>query len=496
MAQIPSKYQAAVYHFVEEGTGNAVVNAVAGSGKSTTLVNSLKKIPADQTVLFLAFNKAIVEELKIKVGSMPNVSIMTLHGLGSQAVNRTLWEVEVNADKYRTFTNKAIADGHLVPDPFIPESSWKEFKDNILKLIDLCRLNLVNTKEGARELADKHGLVLVSNEIKYAFGAIKWGLQHDEEIDFTDMLFFPHIKNMRIPQYDWVFVDECQDLNTLQREIFLRCIKPDTGRFLAVGDPAQCIYGFAGADINSFKILQSQPNTINLPLSVCYRCDADIINLAQGIVPHIEAREGAPSGEVDKTAILSDVQDGDMILCRTVAPLVDVCMGYIKKGVKAYVKGGDIGANLIRLIQNTNREYMEDVMPLLNKELANIAVRYAKATKCSLQEAKECEAYTNYLDKVNAIEFISENISKSQSVVSRILSIFNDKAHGICLSTIHKSKGLENDRVFILCPDKMISPRAAEIEWMLEQEHNLEYVAFTRAKHYLGFITDYDFYKV
>ncbi len=44
MSHIPSKYQAAVYHFIEEGKGNAVVDAVAGSGKSTTLVESLKKI--------------------------------------------------------------------------------------------------------------------------------------------------------------------------------------------------------------------------------------------------------------------------------------------------------------------------------------------------------------------------------------------------------------------------------------------------------------------
>lgn len=58
MSHTPSKYQAAVYHFIEEGKGNAVVDAVdavAGSGKSTTLVEALKKIPAHQSVLFLAF---------------------------------------------------------------------------------------------------------------------------------------------------------------------------------------------------------------------------------------------------------------------------------------------------------------------------------------------------------------------------------------------------------------------------------------------------------
>ena len=59
-------------------------------------------------------------------------------------------------------------------------------------------------------------------------------------------------------------------------------------------------------------------------------------------------------------------------------------------------------------------------------------------------------------------------------------------------ATIHKSKGLECERVFILCPDKMMLDRAMQIEWMAEQERNLVYVAYTRAKNYLGFITDYE----
>ena len=60
-AFIPSKYQRAVYIYIEKGKGNAVIDAVAGSGKSTTIVNALKLIPKNKRVLFLAFNKAIVK---------------------------------------------------------------------------------------------------------------------------------------------------------------------------------------------------------------------------------------------------------------------------------------------------------------------------------------------------------------------------------------------------------------------------------------------------
>lgn len=488
----PSKYQAAVYNFIESGTGNAVIDAVAGSGKSTTLVEALKRIPPHQTVLFLAFNKAIVEELKIKVGNMANVQIYTLHSMGSSAVNRSLWDVEINADKYKKFIHSMDAQGFLTPDRDLEPAERKEFKSNIFQLIDLCRLNLCNDKDRAKELASKHDLHLLSNEVKYAFRAIKWGLQNEDEIDFTDMIFFPIIKKMRVQQYDWVFIDECQDLNTCQRELFLKCLKPE-GRFIAVGDPHQSIYGFAGADIESFRILQRLPNTVTLPLSVCYRCDSSIIRLAKTIVPHIEAREGAYDGIVDREAKLLSVSDGDMILCRTVSPLVDVCIDYIKQGIKAYIKGGDIGANLVRMIQNTNRESMEDVMLFFEKELSKIALKYSKTTGCSLQEARESSAYESYEDKVTAISILSEGINKSSAVVSRIITIFSDKNQGICLSTIHKSKGLECDRVFILCPEKMMLAKSMQIEWMAEQERNLVYVAYTRAKHYLGFITDKGF---
>ena len=71
----PSKYQKTVYLYMQRGKKNIVVDAVAGSGKSTTIVNALKLIPKNKSVLFLAFNKSIVDELKRKVGDMPNVEI-------------------------------------------------------------------------------------------------------------------------------------------------------------------------------------------------------------------------------------------------------------------------------------------------------------------------------------------------------------------------------------------------------------------------------------
>ena len=490
MAIVPSKYQKAVYIYIEKGKGNAVIDAVAGSGKSTTIVNALKLIPKNKRVLFLAFNKAIVEELKIKVGNLNNVDIKTLHSLGASATMRAL-NSQLQPDKYTAWVNNGIKYSSLSPkSELLPEqmSTWKQ---NILKLIDLGRVNLVKSERDLEELAWKHNIDLEDNEVDIAIKGINWGERETQTIDFTDMIYFPNVKQINMFKYDWVFIDECQDLNAAQRNLFLKCLKPN-GRFVAVGDPRQAIYGFAGADVESFNLLKSLPNTVKLPLSVCYRCDTDIINMAKDIVPQIEARAGAPAGVVSRESVMADVKDGDMILCRVSAPLVKLCMQYIGRGVKAYVKGRDIGTNLINMIKKTNRKQIKDVMERLERELSRIIGKVVAKQGCTEAEAKESEMYKNYEDKLKAIEVLSEGLVTSQEVIDRIDMIFSDdNKNGICLSTIHKSKGLESDRVFIICEDKLYLKYCMSVPWMAEQERNLVYVAYTRAKHFLGFIQDF-----
>jgi len=490
MTFIPSKYQKAVYIYIQKGKGNVVIDAVAGSGKSTTIVNALKLIPKNKKVLFLAFNKAIVEELKIKIGNMDNVEIKTLHSLGASAVMRSL-NSKLSKDKYISWVNNGIKYGILKSNITLTNEEMYNWKQNIIKLIDLGRVNLINTERELDDIAFKHNIDILNNEIDIAIKGIKWGESETQIIDFTDMIYFPNVKKLRMNQYDWVFIDECQDLNTAQRNLFLKCLKP-TGRFVAVGDPRQAIYGFAGADVESFNLLKNIPHTVKLPLSVCYRCDANIIEMAKEIVPQIKARKEAPSGVVSRESVIADVKDGDMILCRVTAPLIKLCMEYIGSGVKAYVKGRDIGTNLINMIKKTNRKQIKDVMERLERELSRIIGKVVTKQNCTAAEARETEIYKIYEDKLKAIEVLSEGLILTQEVIDRIKMIFSDdNKNGICLSTIHKAKGLESDKVFIICEDKLYLKYCMTVPWMAEQERNLVYVAFTRAKHFLGFIKDF-----
>lgn len=490
----PSKYQKTLYTYIQKGKGNAVVEAVAGGGKTSSLVNAIKLIPQDKRVLFIAFNKSIVEELKIKVGNLENVSVSTIHSLGARAC-RKAYNCNVDDAKYKTWFNDGLKSGFIAPTRTLNAEDREEWCSNIRKLIDLGRVNLTTDATALTELAYKHGLFILDNEVQLAITGIMWGASNTDTIDYTDMIYLPVVKNMRVFQYDWVFIDECQDLNAAQRNMFLKYIKPN-GRFVAVGDPKQAIYGFAGADVESFNLLKHLPHTAKLPLSVCYRCDKNIIQLAKTEVPQIEARDGADDGVVDYAAKMADVKDGDMILCRISAPLVDLCMRYIASGVKAYVKGRDIGANLINMIKKTKKVKIADAMDVFERELGRIIGKVIAKTHCSEKEARDSDAYRAYEDKINAIRVLSEGLEKCVDVMSRIDTIFSDDSkNGICLSTVHKSKGLESERVFIICPDKFLLKACMQIPWMAEQEHNLQYVAYTRAKHYLGFITDFEFNK-
>ena len=487
----PSKYQTAVYQHVTDGTGNAVIDAVAGSGKSTTIVNALKLIPVTLKVLFLAFNKAIVEELKIKIGQLDNVEIKTLHSLGMSAITRAFKGVRVDGAKYRTYVNNAVKFGGIKP---VESLEWEElgnYKQNILALVDLYRVNLCESVEHLLEVGRKHMIFPMDNEAEMAQRVVEWGKTQLTSIDFTDMIYFPNVMKLQMPVFDFTFIDECQDLNTAQREMFLKCVKPESGRFIAVGDPRQAIYGFAGADVESFETLKGLPNTISLPLSVCYRCDESIINLAKTIVPQIEAKDNAPMGEVTESKV-EDIQDGDMVLSRITAPLVALCMHYISNGIKAYVKGRDIGKNLINMINKTKCRYLNDTLSKLDRDLQKVCDKIVKRTGCTVAEAKEDTQYSSMSDKIQAIKVIAKDLKTTDAVINRIEAIFkDDQKDGICLSTIHKAKGLESDRVFIIRPDKMFLPHCMRVKWMAEQEYNLAYVAYTRAKNFLGFVTDF-----
>jgi superfamily I DNA/RNA helicase len=523
----PSIYQQGIYDFITEGQGNAVVSAVAGSGKTTTLINALKLIPNDISVLFLAFNKSIAQELSERVPKgANNITVKTVHSYGFTSLNKGR-KTEIDNSKYKKLLRDILAYSvnldmsilstynfnaaqiEMVENFIFDDSEKAQIEDKVsyfnrvVKLSDLGRLDLIDLTnqdlgiDQLKELALKHNVEIINGECYRAWLLTNLGTSYLDKIDFTDMVFLPNHLNVQTEKYDMVFIDECQDLNACQRELMKKAIKPTTGRFVAVGDPAQAIYGFAGADSDSFQKLIDIPNTITLPLSVCYRCGSDIVEYAKAITPHIEAAATAKKGLIDHDSSYKNIVKGDMVVCRNTMPLVSLCMKYLSQGIKANVMGSDIGASLITMVNSCKRKTeeftCENIFARIYKEKSKLVANVMSKEKCTQKEAEESQLVVSYLDKIRTLEVLSDKCLTGDELIEKLNEIFADSSEGICLSTIHKSKGLEADRVFIIHADLMPSKHAKK-DWEKLQEQNLMYVAYTRAKSVLGFVTDFDAY--
>ena len=491
----PSPYQQEIFDFVKYGYGNAVVNAKAGSGKTVTAIQALNFIKTDKKILFLAFNNSVVDELTKKI-TRDKTDIKTLHSLGFSTLlyNYKNLNLQVDDLKYQKKLRSVLEDK---PVEILPKKQ-KRYKSNILKLTDLGRFYLVKTEAQLETVAVKHNIVIIENEIEIAFELITWGktsLEETKTIDFSDMIYLPNVLPIRTFKYDFIFIDEAQDLSVAQFNLFLKYLKQG-GRFAAIGDNSQCINGFVGSSQDSFDKLKALPSTIELPLSICYRCPKRVIELAQKFVPEIEARENAPEGYIKYNATIDDVNDGDMIICRNTLPLIKLYLELITNGTKAYVKGKDIGSNLINMVENIDQEQLnidlneEGVFSELYQSLLNYIEQTKNILDIPEEDVFETQEFNNLMDSIQCLEIVANNIVTKNELVEKLTLIFSDEStEGICLSTIHKAKGLEADNVFILNKN-LLPSKFVKQDWEMEQERNLEYVAITRPKKMLGFIYD------
>lgn len=496
----PSQYQKAIFDYIQHEKGNLVVEAAAGSGKTYTLVKALSLIPQDKRVLMTAFNKDIVKELTKKVKEFPNVEVRTLHGLGMILTTRGLriGGMKPEGYKYTQLIYNHWQDLTKTNINKLSRNARKSFVENTKKLVDFGRFYLATTRSEMIELMIKYDIPCVADEVDVALKVMAIGGKNLDSIDYTDMIWMPHIYDLHLQEceYDFIMVDECQDLNVAERNLVLRCLK-EGGRLIAVGDSNQCIYGFSGSDPDSFRAIQSIPNTVSMPLSISYRCPESVVKFAQNLVPSIEAKQGAEEGVILDCVSLDDVHDGDMVLCRNNAPLLQVYCKLLEQGKRAYIRGSDVGKNLQNIVIGTHKDYLhtnlkqDGVFIRLYEDLFNSRKAIMERYGISQEDAMKHETIQAKLDMIRALEVLGADLTTTEELTKKIEDIFpkNDKGEGIMLSTVHKAKGLEADNVFIACASLMPSKSALD-EWQAQQERNLMYVAYTRAKKVLGFLNE------
>lgn len=502
-----SDYQKDIVDWVLDDKGNAIVNAVAGSGKTSTLkavarylLKGLKRFE----VAFFAFNKPIADEIAEKMADlqteMGGVSCMTLHSHGFSCLRYTFKKVQLNKRKYSDFFS------YWYNSEKTPEYKHLEiYEEEVLKLFDLLRYNLCEPKiDVLQKVSDNYNVNLVNPETqrvdlnwlalsKLIDAAMTWGLKFEENemCDFTDMIWGPVVRKLHPLKFKNVLVDESQDLNRCQRAFVGMCVQWG-GRMLFVGDEKQAIYGFAGASTDSMSQIQRYFKAREFPLSICYRCPKSHVQMAKEIVNQIEHNDSNIDGIIEtvgQDSAISQIKPGDLVICRTNAPLVPLAFALIGKGIGARIRGKDIGSALAGVVENIgkprkfeweNFEFWTD--QYFQKKIDRILKKNGGKEKDPAIDSKrdEWEAILKIKELTNP-----ESLGQFQQ---QILDLFEDKNNNIVwLSSVHRAKGLEADNVFVLGLERM--PRKyVRKAWELEQEWNLKYIALTRAKKAMYFI--------
>lgn len=543
----PTEWQLKIYDFVKNGSGNGIIDAVAGSGKTTTLMNCVDYLPNMGDVVYCAFNISIRKELQKKFKKAgKNVKVCTINQLGFHMLLST-GTFTVDDKKYVDIVKDPEFFESLIPEidnilgfhghPHVAELreleerrdslDWAEknalnegqqyvrkITNRLLAINHKYRCTLADDTKKAYDEMIRHYSIIepweiaepsydneVDNYMRIHQKLIKEGnsmaISHGI-IDLTDQLYLPHALNLTAKKkYGFVFVDECQDLSKAQLNVVKQYVRAD-GRVLAVGDPYQSIYGFTGADCNSFQRVSETFNCTSLGLTDCFRCHMGAIRLAQSIRPDIQGFKKDEEGIVENLQqrfVPQKVRPGDLIICRTRKPLREMALKLIMKDLKVKIHPEELDEfmgdyKVIFTPKEMRQKLSEDTVDefftqIENKNTRRI-VKENQNTDSIIRKILISEQVADmqevlYFVKKKFLDWHLNTIDSIMTQLKKVLSSPDDDA--IKISTIHRAKGLENNRVFILDYNKL--PYKREQEWEQIQERNLHYVAVTRPIHEL-----------
>jgi DNA helicase-2/ATP-dependent DNA helicase PcrA len=180
--------------------------------------------------------------------------------------------------------------------------------------------------------------------------------------------------------------------------------------------------------------------------------------------------------------VLATAKPGEFILSRLNAPLVGLAMAFLKAGTPAKVQGKDIGDGLLNLVQALARGAAATSMP---KFLERLSI-YRETQRARIIASKDLEKLDALEDKVDVLKMLAKDCPGVPTLEARIEDLFTDEpGASIVLSTVHKAKGLEADRVYLLEDTFALSGFGGRDTKRAAEERNIRYVAMTRSKREL-----------
>jgi DNA helicase-2/ATP-dependent DNA helicase PcrA len=474
-----SSEQIAIRDEVVNGNGNVLITARAGCSKTTVCVESMYAMRLKHPTTsqgYIVFNRKNRIEAESKCP--PGTGCFTAHSFGMRALGAAFGKITVDNDK----TNR-IATALVGPD-----DEAAELRYMLVRGIDLGKSYLATTTEEVISIIEKHNIETCAlSEVEFAdkvLEGMKVSLQQPTIVSYSDMLYCAVKLGIRIPSFDILYADELQDNSPINSELIFRSLG-SRGRLVGVGDDKQSIYGFTGADRHALAKIQERANAVTLGLKTTFRCAKRIVEFARKLVPDYMAAEQNPEGEVCELSteeMMSEengVMPGDFILSRTNAPIAKFAMQLLKQGRKCNIQGKDIGQGLLFMIKRSGANSVAGFQSWL-EEWASAEIERLAAKR---------KDHEHIIDKKECLEHFCEGQRDLAKVKADIKAMFNDsddESDRVQLSSIHRAKGLERNRVYILESSFTCRPKNEEEQ---EQETNIKYVGYTRPRNSLFLVS-------
>jgi F-box protein, helicase, 18 len=464
--------------------GNIKINAVAGSGKTTTIIEYAKARPKNTKILYLAFNRSVKLEAEKKFAAkdLNNVKVETAHSLAYKHIVPK-FKYKVRAQGYKTHEVAEIlklkGNGEKHSE-YIFANHINKFvlyfcNSTIAKVQDLNYIDVVSEKK-AKEFVKKN-YRYIETQTRLFLKKMNAG-----EIEVTHDFYLKKFQlSSSLLDFDYILFDEGQDASPAMLDLFLRqkAVK------VIVGDTHQQIYGWRYA-VNSME----KTDFTNYQLSTSFRFSKEIANLAVNVVNWKKHLEDIQVPEIHGNGTSKAFKE-KAVLARTNLGLLLKAIEYLQE--RENIKQIYFEGNINSYTYADDGTSLYDVLNLYLGKRHLIKDKLIQSMK-SLDDLEEYIKKTEDTQLAMMVEIVLEYGTEIPAIIKSLKDKHvenNEKEKAdIIFSTVHRSKGMEYDTVQLvndfINEEKIRKIKAEKEDWDLakiNEEINLLYVAITRTKN-------------
>lgn len=464
-------------------TGDIKVNAVAGSGKTTTLVEYARKRP-DKKILYLVFNKSVKLEAiaKFEKNQIDNVKVETAHSLAYKRIVGNKYKLVSSYKPSEIVDILKLLPVAGVHSEYVIANHINRFvsyfcNSTALKLSEL---------EYTSVLTEKKAKIFANTFYAYIYENTRLFLAKMDRGEIPiihDFYLKKYQLSNPILNYDCILFDEGQDASPVMLDVFLK----QKATKVIVGDSYQQIYGWRYA-INSLMNTEFQP----FELTQSFRFRQDIANLGKKILHQKKYLELPNDAKIFGKGNCTD-KISKATISRSNVGLLIRAIEYVDKSPsnKIHFEGGfqsytyaEEGTSLYDVLNLSNgkRDKIRDTLLKKMKDTEELE-RYIEQTS-DAQLAMLQQIVKLYGNQIYSYIHDFKNLETEDRNEAKMI-----------FSTVHKAKGMEYDMVtlnsdFLNEQDlvkKIVEYKTQEIDYVqkLNEEINLLYVAITRTKNKL-----------